>query len=691
MRENDGPQLGEARRVRYSRPMVGGQAVNAWDYDLALGVHYSFEKALIANLQKYIADLQLLPEDFDMSVIKELVRKYRTTPDEPIHYAEHPTDELRDVLTNVVGDCQDLSEYGICILANSEDMIIQQSIDDTIEETYQAMEAAIHNLNTLHCLPGSEEIWVSDKQQEKIRLITMKELDETFSPDRYEAFSINMDTGKVELKPIIASARKDNNRNLVTVTNKMGAKVTVTTNHKMVTINKQTGELYKAVPDEIMSTIMPKGISLPKLDDTRIVISDYTDKTPRRDTPVAINSLKLTRDLAYLLGVYIGDGSVSGGSGMLLTVCEKIPTDTLVRLVRKVFGKHIEYRVYYMPDGVRVKTVSFSLGRYMCDALKNMCGHTAGTKHVPDFIVRAPKNIQREFLRGYNDTDGRHTTKYAEISSVSERLITEVNFLVHRLNETAVLSKASTRRAGYVSNYEYLNVISIAGNSARRLNLATVGLPKCEIPKYDLSYVRGLIGHSSKYIKRRKSKSVRYGELKDVIKYENRDDLTKYTRFYAVDIAEREYRNSGDEYVYDISVKDNENFMTRDCIFVSNSRAGSQVPFSSINFGTDTSDAGRLIIRKTLEAVDAGMGNGETAIFPISIFKVYDGINFKPGDPNYDLYRYAMEVTARRLFPNFVFGDAPFNYQYYKPGHPETEIVAMGHQTLYTTAHVKLQ
>lgn len=231
--------------------------MNAWDYDLALGVHYSFEKALIANLQKYMADLQLVPEDFDMSVIKELVRNYRATPDEPIRYAEHPTDELRDVLTNVVGDCQDLSGYGICILVNSADMIIQQSINDTIDETYQAMEAAIHNLNTLHCLPGSEVIWVSDKQQGKTRLITMKELDETFSPDRYEAYSINMDTGKTELKPIIASARKDNNRELVTVTNKMGAKVTVTTNHKMVTINKQTGELYKAVPDEITATIMP--------------------------------------------------------------------------------------------------------------------------------------------------------------------------------------------------------------------------------------------------------------------------------------------------------------------------------------------------------------------------------------------------------------------------------------------------
>lgn len=252
--------------------------MNAWDYDLALGVHYSFEKALIANLQKYIADLQLLPEDFDMSVIKELVRKYRTDPDEPIHYAEHPTDELRDVLTLVVGDCQDLSEYGIGIMTNSEDMIIQQSIDDTIEETYQAMEAAIHNLNTLHCLPGSEEIWVSDKQQGKTRLITMKELDETFSPDRYEAYSINMDTAKVELKPIIASARKDNNRELVTVTNKMGAKVTVTTNHKMVTINKQTGELYKAVPDKITATIMPKGVSMSNMVNDTYVAAAITKR-----------------------------------------------------------------------------------------------------------------------------------------------------------------------------------------------------------------------------------------------------------------------------------------------------------------------------------------------------------------------------------------------------------------------------
>lgn len=221
---------------------MGGQAVNAWDYDLALGVHYTFEKALIANLQKYIADLQLLPEDFDMTIIKDLVRKYRTDPDEPIHYVEHPTDELRDTVTRAIGECQDLSEYGICTLINSEDMIIQQTIDDTIEETYQAMEAAIHNLNTLHCLPGSEEIWVREIGSRKWKLITMKELNDTFEPDKYVVHSVNMTTGRIESKKVIASAKQDNNRALVTINveDDTGSKVvnrsvTVTTNHKIIT------------------------------------------------------------------------------------------------------------------------------------------------------------------------------------------------------------------------------------------------------------------------------------------------------------------------------------------------------------------------------------------------------------------------------------------------------------------------
>lgn len=111
------------------------------------------------------------------------------------------------------------------------------------------------------------------------------------------------------------------------------------------------------------------------------------------------------------------------------------------------------------------------------------------------------------------------------------------------------------------------------------------------------------------------------------------------------------------------------------------SRAGAQVPFSSINYGTDTSWEGRLAIEQLLLATKAGLGNGETPIFPIQIFRVKEGVNYNPDDPNYDLFELAMKVSAKRLFPNFAFIDAPFNLQYYKPGHPETEVAYMGCRT----------
>ncbi len=111
------------------------------------------------------------------------------------------------------------------------------------------------------------------------------------------------------------------------------------------------------------------------------------------------------------------------------------------------------------------------------------------------------------------------------------------------------------------------------------------------------------------------------------------------------------------------------------------SRAGAQVPFSSINFGTDMSPEGRMISENLMLAQEAGLGNGETPIFPILIFKVKEGINYNPEDPNYDLFKLAMRVSAKRLFPNFSFLDAPFNFQYYKEGHPETETTYMGCRT----------
>jgi len=118
------------------------------------------------------------------------------------------------------------------------------------------------------------------------------------------------------------------------------------------------------------------------------------------------------------------------------------------------------------------------------------------------------------------------------------------------------------------------------------------------------------------------------------------------------------------------------------------SRAGAQVPFSSLNLGTCTSDEGRRVTRNLLLAVEAGLGYGETAIFPISIFKLKKGVNRDVNDPNYDLYRLALKVTAKRLFPNFLNLDAPFNLKYYKKGKPETEVTAMGALTGKSVLHV---
>ena len=112
-----------------------------------------------------------------------------------------------------------------------------------------------------------------------------------------------------------------------------------------------------------------------------------------------------------------------------------------------------------------------------------------------------------------------------------------------------------------------------------------------------------------------------------------------------------------------------------------NSRAGAQVPFSSINYGTDTSPEGRMAIENLLLATDAGLGDGETPIFPVQIFKVKEGVNYEKDDPNYDLFRLAMKTSAKRLFPNLSFLDAPFNKKYYKPNDYNSEVAYMGCRT----------
>ncbi len=158
----------------------------------------------------------------------------------------------------------------------------------------------------------------------------------------------------------------------------------------------------------------------------------------------------------------------------------------------------------------------------------------------------------------------------------------------------------------------------------------------------------------------RKPLAERYGQ-------ELAERIQNFTRKYAVRETDRTCYQAMEALVHNLNTM--------------HSRAGAQIPFSSLNYGTDTSAEGRMVVKNLLLATEAGLGNGETPIFPIQIFKVKEGINYNPEDPNYDLFQLSCRVSAKRLFPNFSFLDAPYNIQYYKEEHPETEAAYMGCRT----------
>ena len=174
---------------------------------------------------------------------------------------------------------------------------------------------------------------------------------------------------------------------------------------------------------------------------------------------------------------------------------------------------------------------------------------------------------------------------------------------------------------------------------------------------FDYAMADGVRHTYAKYLK----------EGHDICTEFNRVDDDSWIRDYAMRKTTRDTYQAMEGFIHNLNTM--------------HSRAGAQVPFRSINYGMDISWEGRLAMEQLLLATEAGLGHGETPIFPIQIFRVKEGVNYNPGDPNYDIFKLAMRVSAKRLFPNFAFLDAPFNLQYYKPGHPETEVAYMGCRT----------
>ena len=214
------------------------------------------------------------------------------------------------------------------------------------------------------------------------------------------------------------------------------------------------------------------------------------------------------------------------------------------------------------------------------------------------------------------------------------------------------------------------------------------------IPAFDYYMAPGVLKTFKKQLKQQIYDLLDYSDLlsfvnidkivKDVDKINSIDlDIEMFKNYYKESKAiERLFRKS---YEKALQKTDRITYQAMEA-FIHNlntmhSRAGAQVPFSSINFGTDTSLEGRMVSKNLLLSLEKGLGNGETAIFPILIFKVKEGVNLNPEDPNYDLFKLSCRVSAKRLFPNFSFLDAPFNLKSYKPGQPETETTYMGCRT----------
>ena len=224
------------------------------------------------------------------------------------------------------------------------------------------------------------------------------------------------------------------------------------------------------------------------------------------------------------------------------------------------------------------------------------------------------------------------------------------------------------------------------------------------IPLFDYYMAPGVLQTFKKHLKQQIYSMFDYEDMKDALDTQLMEKIVAAQKHLEFDVQilhklvpnninanerGRLLRNISKCYNRAVSMTDRDTFQAMEALVANlntmHSRCGAQVPFSSINYGTDTSPEGRMVIKNLLLAEEAGLGDGETPIFPIAIFKVKEGVNYNETDPNYDLLQLACRVTSLRLFPNFAFLDSPFNKAFYKPGVPESEVGYMGCRTRVMT------
>ena len=635
------------------------------------------------------------------------------------------------------------------------------------DEVYQAMEALVYNLNSMHSLRGDERIWVFDKQQNCLKTMSMREFYNRFEPGRYAALSLNYDTGKTELKDITATFKHPNFNRLLRVKLKSGQWVDVTDNHSMMAVNA-LGEITVSPPEKLFTAITPARWSVSE--------KEHVYNLEKYPASYKLKELVLDENLAKFLGFYVAEGSADG-STIYLALFDRELEELVDKLLKKIhpgFSTRVRLGKDKQPRDL-VCRVDKRFAAFVAD----ICGRGAHNKRVPSEIFFSSTKVIRAFLDGYLSGNGTVSKNCIVASSVSQELRDGIYLLLTRLGlatsmrQEVPVTQFNTARERYkiaVGGY-HATALTISGRKQEGL----YNLYKVTTEQYNYEYLRPLIaevygikgGNAYEYritplyieeliadLKARRltpeekdivqklatedwwiaeinkvipqiksteryylSKLVAQNKLPRFCKYlpvvlpyadflerfvlpqdlglrkqggriTNDCRSPKLIMRWAKTILEKDKQMNDllkkleraleirpvpvskieqlphEEYVYDISVADNENFLTAKGIFVHNSRAGAQVPFSSINLGTDTSEAGRRVTRNLLLAFEAGLGKGENPIFPNIIFRLKAGVNLNPGDPNYDLFQLAMRVAAKRLNPTFSFMDSSFNKPY---------------------------
>ena len=614
------------------------------------------------------------------------LKKWVASIDERIdegNFFKASLEELQDKIIGSFGEWFDIKDC--------EKQITRFAERQTLKDTKQAMEAMVHNFCTMNCLAPTEEFWVYDTAFHAWVIYSAEEFSHVFTPGRFYALSMNLESGDVELKPITGAWESPNDKPMVKITDKSGASFTTTHDHRYLTVTDDCEFDYVEAKD-LAYTVHPRNFKL--FSEVNYVEADVTQFVKREESTMRYKrpTIPYSLALAELLGYYVSDGYISpDGATLDLAVYMKVMPEHLLELCEQAFGFTPTYRIRTRVDSKdqnNIHDIFISVGVKIGRLMRHLAGAGADGKHVPNFVLHGSWQMQNAFLHGYLTCDGaRKGRNYIEFSTVSKWLVYDLKMLFAARGELLHVRRDSCEGLSSFGGPRRPIWTGILGaGAAKRLGLQYLingARAAFEIPRYDTQPIVRKIKEAKipwgdlPRVPRREPWNIRYEEFNQIEMSDAlRESLVPFTKCFRVPVTKIEPAEDC-PVVYDIEVADNANFITASGFIVHNSRHGAQTPFSSANMGLDVSWAGRAVTSAMLDAVDAGLGLGETAIFPITIFKMKKGITDE-GSPNYDLFKKSIRVSAKRMYPNWVNVDTSFNLPFYKEDVPATHISTMG-------------